>query len=106
VVEGYAEHVMDAVGMQLEPSYAELRERTDRLRQERGRLDAVIGRLLGIDAKLLQYRQGKEFADQVAQREGISTLNRVWERPELLPTPEELERPTLWLERSAVAAQA
>jgi coenzyme F420 biosynthesis associated uncharacterized protein len=106
VVEGYSEHVMDAVGLKLDPAYSELRARTDRLREERGRLDAVIGRLLGLDAKLLQYRRGKDFADAVAEQAGVAGLNRVWEAPELLPSPDELERPEAWLERTALVRQA
>jgi uncharacterized protein (DUF2342 family) len=29
----------------------------------------------------------------------MEALNRVWEAPEALPSTEELERPTSWLER-------
>ena len=47
VVEGYAEHVMDAVGESLDPGYAELRRRLERDRQRRGPLDAIVSKLLG-----------------------------------------------------------
>ena len=36
VVEGYAEHVMDAVGERLDPRYADLRGALDRDRERRG----------------------------------------------------------------------
>ena len=63
VVEGYAEHVMDAVGEQLDPGYAELRRRLERDRERRGPLDAIVSKLLGLDMKMSQYRRGKAFAD-------------------------------------------
>jgi coenzyme F420 biosynthesis associated uncharacterized protein len=99
VVEGYAEHVMDAIGDRLDPRYAELRVRMDEQRRRRGVLDAVVSRLVGLEMKLAQYRRGKAFADEVAAAGGMATLNRVWSEPAALPTPAELDRPAVWRER-------
>ena len=99
IVEGYAEHVMDAVGDRLDPGYAELRRRLDQDRRRRGPLDSLVSKLLGLEMKMEQYRRGKRFADYVADRAGIETLNRVWEGPESLPTPAEIGQPRTWLER-------
>src|SRR5262249_43333466 len=41
LVEGYAEHVMDAVGHQLDPGYTDLRRALDRDRERRGLLDSI-----------------------------------------------------------------
>jgi coenzyme F420 biosynthesis associated uncharacterized protein len=49
VVEGYSEHVMDAVGARLDASYGELRLQLDRGRDERSRLEALVARLLDGD---------------------------------------------------------
>ena len=65
VVEGYAEHVMDAVGDELDPGYAELRRRLDRDRERRGPLDSLVSKLLGLEMKMAQYKRGKAFADEV-----------------------------------------
>jgi coenzyme F420 biosynthesis associated uncharacterized protein len=100
VIEGYAEHVMDAAAGDLDPGYARLRDRLDARRQSRGGLGEVISRLLGLELKMRQYRLGKAFCDAVAADAGIGTLNRVWQSPESLPTIEELERPREWLHRS------
>jgi coenzyme F420 biosynthesis associated uncharacterized protein len=99
IVEGYAEHVMDAVGEELDPGYAELRRRLDRDRDRRGLLDQVVSRLLGLEMKLAQYRRGKAFADEVVGRAGIRALNGVWRGPEALPSAEELDSPEDWLSR-------
>ncbi|MSO40700.1 MAG: hypothetical protein EXQ70_02160 [Solirubrobacterales bacterium] len=99
VVEGYAEHVMDAVGERLDPRYGELRRRLDCDRGRRGPLDAVVSRLLGLEIKMNQYRQGKAFSDEIVRLGGIRTLNQVWLEPAALPTASELEHPGRWLER-------
>ena len=67
LVEGYAEHVMDAVGDQLDPGYGELRRALDRDRDRRGLLDSIVSKLLGLEMKLAQYRRGKAFADEVVR---------------------------------------
>jgi putative hydrolase len=109
VIEGHAEHVMDAAAASTEPGYARLRERLETRRARRGGLGEVVSRLLGMELKLRQYKLGKAFCDAVADERGIGGLNRVWSAPDALPTGEELERPSAWLERmgdSVVAAGA
>ncbi len=106
VIEGYSEHVMDAVGEGLDPRYAELRELLEAQRDRRGALDAIVGRLLGLDMKLRQYRLGKAFSDAVAERAGIEGLNRVWSAPEALPSIDELEAPEAWMDRVGLRSPA
>jgi coenzyme F420 biosynthesis associated uncharacterized protein len=103
VIEGYSDHVMDAIGARLGPEYARLREQVERERGRRRRnpIEALLSRLLGMEMKLRQYRQGKAFCDEVVERRGIAVLNRVWSEPEALPRPPELDRPGRWLARVA-----
>jgi len=101
IVEGYSEHVMDAVVADLDEPFVELRERFDRGRSERGLIEALLSRLFGLELKMRQYRIGKSFCDEVAERWGIETLNRVWSEPATLPRPSELEHPARWLSRVA-----
>jgi coenzyme F420 biosynthesis associated uncharacterized protein len=101
IVEGYSEHVMDAVGAGLGPSYLELRARLESRRQDRGLLEMLTSWLLGLELKLRQYRLGKGFCDEVVERAGIETLNRLWSEPGALPRDTELERPVRWLARVA-----
>jgi putative hydrolase len=105
MVEGYAEHVMDAVGDRLDPGYAALRRALDRDRERRGLLDSIVSKLLGLEMKLAQYRRGKAFADEVASAHGIRTLNRAWQDPDSLPRPEELDSPSDWVDRVGVARE-
>ena len=103
VVEGYSEHVMDVLGERLLPEYAGLRDAMSARRRSRSAPERVIERLLGLDFKLRQYEQGKEFCDAVAAAGGLEALNRVWESPEALPSLSELSAPLRWLERVQAA---
>ncbi|MFL5907999.1 MAG: zinc-dependent metalloprotease [Solirubrobacterales bacterium] len=105
LVEGYAEHVMDAVGDQLDPGFADLRRALDRDRERRGLLDSIVSKVLGLDMKLAQYRRGKAFADEVVRAHGIRTLNRAWSGPDALPRADELDDPADWVERVGVAPE-
>ena len=101
MVEGYAEHVMDAADPARSGERIALRVSLERRRRSRSGLGEVVARLLGLELKLRQYRLGKAFADAVVASGGIEALNRAWERPDTLPAPAELERPERWLERTA-----
>jgi uncharacterized protein (DUF2342 family) len=100
LLEGYAEHVMDAVGAALLADLDAMRAAMDRRRTERSGLLRVLERLIGLDLKLRQYQLGKAFCDAVVARGGIAALNRAWAGPEALPTFAELEDPLGWLART------
>ena len=99
VIEGHAEHVMDAVGAEVLPSLEALRSGLEKRRDTRPPIWRVIERLLGLDLKMRQYRQGKAFCDAVVERGGIAGLNQVWTGPDAMPTLAELDDPDGWLER-------
>ena len=104
VIEGYSEHVMDAIAAETIPGHEALREAMTRRRRSRSWPQRILERLLGFDVKLRQYEQGKEFADAVVAAAGIEGLNRVWSSAEALPTPAELQDPGQWLDRTGPAA--
>jgi coenzyme F420 biosynthesis associated uncharacterized protein len=103
VLEGYAEHVMDAVGAEVIDDLPELRAAMERRRADRTGLLRLFEKLIGMDMKLRQYELGKRFCDGVVERAGIEGLNRVWERSEQLPTLAELDDPVAWLARTEPA---
>jgi coenzyme F420 biosynthesis associated uncharacterized protein len=106
VIEGYSEHVMDAIAAEVIPDHEQLREAMDRRRRSRSAPHRIIERLLGFDVKLRQYELGKQFADAVAAEAGIEGLNRVWSSPEALPSADELQHPSMWLKRTEPTATA
>ena len=100
LIEGYAEHVMDAVGASLLADLDSMRSAMTRRRSERSGLLRVLERLIGMDLKMRQYEQGKAFCDKVVELGGIEALNRAWAGPETLPTFAELDDPLAWLART------
>jgi uncharacterized protein (DUF2342 family) len=104
LIEGHAEHTMDAIGAEVLPTLPRLRAAMTRRRESRGVPWRVLERLLGLELKLRQYEQGKRFCDAVVQAGGPEALARAWSGPESLPDTSELEHPERWLERVAAAA--
>jgi coenzyme F420 biosynthesis associated uncharacterized protein len=99
VLEGYAEHVMDAVGAQVLDDLPSLRSALQRRRRDRSGLLKVLERLIGMDLKMRQYEQGKAFCDGVVARAGMDGLNHVWDGPDAMPSMQELDDPAGWLAR-------
>jgi coenzyme F420 biosynthesis associated uncharacterized protein len=102
LIEGHAEHVMDAAGAPLLEDLRTLRSALDRRRRERPPIMRLLERLLGLDLKLRQYEVGRRFCDTVVRRGGVAALNRAWAAPQLLPTLAELDDPPAWMRRTVV----
>jgi coenzyme F420 biosynthesis associated uncharacterized protein len=100
LLEGHADHVMDAVGPVVVPSVTTIRSRFDERRhRKQPPLQRLLRALLGIDAKLSQYTRGKAFVDHVVNRVGMERFNAVWTGPDTLPRPIEIEYPQRWIDR-------
>ncbi|WP_239333417.1 zinc-dependent metalloprotease [Frankia sp. CiP3] len=99
LLEGHADQVMDAVGPKVVPTVAEIRSRFDNRRGGGSPIDRFVRRLLGLDLKLLQYRQGGAFVRAVVAEAGVAAFNLVWQSPETLPTRSELVDPGAWMQR-------
>jgi coenzyme F420 biosynthesis associated uncharacterized protein len=101
VIEGHAEHVMDAVAPDLLPSLPRLRDSLNRRRRSQSTLSRIVARMLGLELKLRQYEQGKHFCDAIVEAGGTEALHYVFSSPEVLPTLTELRDPPLWLARTS-----
>ncbi len=99
LLEGHADVVMDEVGPQVIPSVADIRARFDARRRGVGAFDRLLRRLLGLEAKMRQYRDGAVFVRAVVDRVGVDGFNAVWTSPETLPRPKEIEQPETWVDR-------
>ena len=99
LLEGHADVVMDGVGPEVVPSVATIREKFQRRRAGAGSLDRTLRRLLGLEAKMRQYRDGAKFVNGVVERVGINGFNRVWESAETLPSLDEIADPVAWVRR-------
>jgi coenzyme F420 biosynthesis associated uncharacterized protein len=99
LLEGHADVVMDGVGPEVVPSVDRLRERFTQRRKGSSGIDRMARRLLGLDVKMKQYRDGAQFVRGVVDRVGHDGFAAVWERPENLPRPDEIADPGRWCDR-------
>ena len=102
LLEGHAEFVMDGVGPEVVPSVADIRAQFNRRREAGNPVERLIRRLLGVDAKLRQYAEGRRFVHEVVARVGMAGFNRVWESPLTLPLLSELTDAPAWIARVGV----
>jgi coenzyme F420 biosynthesis associated uncharacterized protein len=99
LLEGHADVVMDGVGPTVIPSVDRIRARFNERRKGVGVLDRFLRRVLGLDAKMAQYRDGAKFVRAVVDKAGMPGFNVVWEQAEHLPTRAEIADPDAWMAR-------
>jgi coenzyme F420 biosynthesis associated uncharacterized protein len=99
LIEGHAEHTMDAIGAEMLPSLPKLRAAMNHRREHRPLPWRVLERLLGLELKMRQYEIGRRFCDEVVRAGGPQSLARAWSGPHALPSTAELEQPGLWIAR-------
>ena len=105
LIEGYVDHVMDAVGTGLISSYGMITEAVRRRRVEADESDRFVARLFGLELGQATYDQGAAFVDGVVERAGFEALDQLWAGEAFLPTPAEIEAPGLWLARIEIDTQ-
>ncbi|WP_420124486.1 zinc-dependent metalloprotease [Nakamurella sp.] len=100
LLEGHADHVMDAVGPAVVPSVTSIRASfTERRRKGAGPIDRLIRALLGMEMKLAQYVNGGAFVREAVATVGMAGFNAVWQSPDTLPTRAEIADPAAWVRR-------
>ena len=99
LLEGHADVVMDDVGPAVVPSVRSIRAKFDKRRSTPQGRDGVLRRLLGIDAKMDQYRNGAAFVRAVTAEIGTTGFNAVWSGPQTLPSAREIADPIAWVRR-------
>ena len=100
LIEGHAEHTMDAVGAEVLPSLPRLRAAMNRRREARGLPWRVLERLLGLELKLRQYEVGRRFCDAVVSEGGPQALARAWSGPGGAAEHRRAQAPAEWLART------
>ena len=98
-VVGYVDHTMDSIGSHLISSYNMLTEAVRRRRVEADASDRFVEKILGFNLNQRQYDRGKHFIDGIVERSGKDAVARLWDDPQALPTPSEIDAPGLWLAR-------
>jgi putative hydrolase len=100
VVVGYTDWIVDAVAVKVVGGSAlRIAEAVRRRRVETTSADSFVEQLLGIRLGEDQVARGKAFVQGVVDRAGDGGLRPMLERPDAIPTPNEVDAPGLWLAR-------
>lgn len=99
LVEGYSNHIMNAIGKQVLPNFEEIEHRIESRKGSRSLAEQLFNRITGMDLKMQQYAQGQKFVDTIVAQRGIAFATKAWERAEHLPTMDEIRNPERWIAR-------
>ena len=98
VLEGHAMVVMNDVTSIR--SIKTIRRRFEARGENRSALAILLGKLLGLDAKALQYKRGAKFVRHIVDEIGYEGFNEIFTARELFPSSEEVDHPERWLART------
>jgi coenzyme F420 biosynthesis associated uncharacterized protein len=104
LLEGFSNHVMDALGPEMLPDYSTIAARFDARQQQKGQAERLFIRMTGLEIKMEQYRAGERFVDHIVRARDIGFMNRAWEGPDSLPTLREIYQPEDWMARLSIGA--
>jgi coenzyme F420 biosynthesis associated uncharacterized protein len=99
IIEGYSNHVMNAVGRDLLSKYDDISRKFEKRQRNRSWGEQLLARITGLDMKMEQYRLGEEFVNAIVEARGRSAALQLWKGPEYMPTMDELRSPNAWINR-------
>jgi putative hydrolase len=99
VREGYASLVSDEVGPTVIRDKIKIDEGMRRHRSIPSQGQSLLLSVLGISVDKALEGSGRTFCNAVVELHGLSSLNRVWEAPDNLPSIDEIKDPFAWIER-------
>lgn len=100
LLEGHGNFVMHSLARGRIRGAERMRRALDR---RRAGVQRAFQRAIGLEAKVAQYGLGERFVARVVDRAGPEGFAKVWERPEHLPSLDEVHRPDRWVERVAAS---
>jgi coenzyme F420 biosynthesis associated uncharacterized protein len=99
LLEGHGDVTMNRAAADRIPS-ADRFARTLQARRDSARgLTRLVQQLIGLEAKMRQYREGEQFVEAVEEAGGPELLARVWQSEEFLPSLDEVRDPARWVSR-------
>ena len=98
LLEGHASFVMNRAIADEVANVDRMRRSLSERRKTTG-MEKGFQRAIGFDTKVAQYDAGERFVRMVVDEVGMVAFNRVWEREEHLPTPDEIATPRRWVAR-------
>jgi putative hydrolase len=102
LVEGWVDHVVSAaVGTRL-TSASRLQEAVRRRRAAGGPAEKTFQNLVGLEMRPRRLREAAALWSELERVRGVEGRDAVWEHPDLLPGPADLDDPTSFVSGSAI----
>lgn len=102
LVEGWVDELTAAATANLESSVA-LREMVRRRRATGGPAENAFASLVGLELRPRRLREAAALWEHLRQERGIAGRDAIWQHPDLLPTPEDLDDPAGFSKRRQLA---
>jgi len=99
LIEGHSNYVMNRIGAQQIPQFAQLQGRMEARQQQRPTLDNFIMHATGMHVKMAQYSTGEAFVNAIAADGGDAAVAQLWQSVDHIPTADELVHPERWMRR-------
>lgn len=101
LVGGWVSHVAaEAAGDKL-PSLSKLTETARRRRATNGPSERTFEALVGLQLSPKKLREATVLWDKITRVRGVEGRDAVWNHPDLMPTPEDLDNPDAFAENDA-----
>jgi coenzyme F420 biosynthesis associated uncharacterized protein len=99
LLEGHGDIIMNRAAADRIPS-SDRFARTLQSRRDSARgFTRLAQQLIGMEAKMRQYKEGEHFVEEVERSGGPELLGRVWQSEANLPSLEEVRDPASWVRR-------
>lgn len=98
-IEGYADRIVRIAGAELLPNISRIEEAHNLRRTEPDKAEQFLQQFAGLKLERWRASDASGFCDDVVERWGERTLERIWEAPENMPRLEELTDPIGWAAR-------
>ena len=99
LLEGHGDIVMNTAGAARVPGAGRFSSTLQRRRESTSGVSKLLQQLIGLDAKMRQYKDGEHFVESVEAAGGPALFRLVWEEASYLPTLEEIREPQRWIDR-------
>lgn len=103
LVEGWVDEVTAAAAAPHLPHTTALREMLRRRRAAGGPAEQTFATLVGLELRPRRSRDAARLWSEITREGGPSARDAVWDHPDLLPAPEDLDEPTGWSARRTAA---
>ena len=103
LVEGWVDHVVAAAIADRLPTADKLQEAVRRRRAAGGPAEKTFQTLVGLEMRPRRLREAAALWAELERVRGVAGRDAVWEHPDLLPGPADLDDPTSFVSGSSIS---